>query len=476
MIGSYLKYPFLVLLLGVSAGSGFSQKAGIENWADSSVVIIDSIIIRGNDVTRERIITRELLFQAEDTIPVRQLQDLLTRSTNNLNNTSLFNFVDIKLQSDTERRPYVDVVIDLVERWYIWPFPIFEIADRNFNAWWEKKDLSRINYGLFVTWNNFRGRMEKLVLYSRFGFDERYYFHYHVPYINKSQTVGLGFSAGFSQNHEVAYNSEDNKEVYYKSETGYPIRQLFAYAELFTRKSIHNTHWFKLSYRQARFSDSLLMLNDDFSFGNRNMNDLFAFYYQFKSDYRDYKHYPLTGYYVDVELDKTGLGLISEGDALSLKTNLRKYSRLGKRFHWASGFTGKISPFWRQPYFYELGLGYGRDFVRGYEYYVIDGQHYALLKNNLKFTLIPTTVKEIGFIPTEKFSKIHFAVYMNLFTDLAWVVDDKDTDLNPLANQLLIGSGVGLDLVAYYDLVFRFELSVNRRWEKGFFIHFMTSI
>ena len=28
----------------------------------------------------------------------------------------------------------INFTIDLVERWYIWPYPIFEISERNFNS------------------------------------------------------------------------------------------------------------------------------------------------------------------------------------------------------------------------------------------------------------------------------------------------------------------------------------------------------
>ena len=50
---------------------------------------------------------------------------------------------------------YVDVMVDVKERWYIFPLPIFELADRNFNEWWKTRDFSRTNYGLSVVQNNF---------------------------------------------------------------------------------------------------------------------------------------------------------------------------------------------------------------------------------------------------------------------------------------------------------------------------------
>jgi len=102
--------------------------------------------------------------------------------------------------------------------------------------------------------------------------------------------------------------------------------------------------------------------------------------------------------------------------------------------------------------------------------------HYALLKNNLKFVLVPTRVQNFNFIPSEKFSKLYWALYLNIFADVAYVSDTRQNVYNPLANDVILGYGIGLDLVTYYDFVIRLEYSFNKMGESGFFIHFMPSI
>ncbi len=161
---------------------------------------------------------------------------------------------------------------------------------------------------------------------------------------------------------------------------------------------------------------------------------------------------------------------------LFIKSDIRKYVKLGGKFYYASGLSAKVSLIEDQPYYYQKGLGYGRDFVRGYEYYVVDGQHYGVLKNNVKWEIVSTRVKKVGFIPSEKFSKLYYAFYLNLFTDIGYSVDNLHAATNPLANELLVGYGIGLDLVTYYDFVFRFEYSINKMGESGFFIHFIPPI
>ena len=479
MDSSRLKILFIIILSslffhasGMEAPGKKQDTIGNENY-----VIVQSITFEGNRITRERIIRRELLFSENDTIAMNRLSEVMSQSRKNLMNTSLFNFVTIEqfFDPDTTR---LDVHIEFLERWYVWPVPIIEFADRNFNEWLKKQDWSRINYGMFLTWNNFRGRREKLVVYTRFGYDEKYQLSYQVPYVNRKQTIGIGVAGGFSQNHEIAYNSEDNKEVYIKSEAGYPKREVYGYGEMYYRKGIHNKQWFKLQYTELNVSDSVLLLNPDYSYGTANRNRYFTFYYQFRSDYRDYRQYPLNGYYFDLEVDKKGLGVFDDPivNSLKLKSNIRNYQHIKGGLYWASGLTAKISPFWDQPYYYLEGLGYGRDFVRGYEYYVIDGHHYGIMKNNLKFELVGQRVQKFNFIPTDKFNKLYYAFYLNAFFDLGYSFDPRDEANNPLANEWLPGYGIGLDFVTYYDFVLRIEYSFNKMGESGFFIHFMPSI
>jgi len=482
----FLVLSFVVSSLAIYAG--IEDISGKNSPHDSlpSKVIIRKITLTGNKITKERIIRRELLVKENDTIAVQDLSLALQQSRKNLINTSLFNFVtidSIPVEGSTDR---IDLNFEFIERWYIWPVPIFEFADRNFNEWLSKKDWSRLNYGLFLTWNNFRGRREKLIVYARFGYDQKYELSYQKPYINKKQTWGLGVAGGFSQNHEIAYNSFDtlvdppigNNEVYFKSEIQYPRRKYYAYAETYYRKGIHNINLLKFGYTNLLVSDSVLVFNRDYTFESYTRNQFLGFYYQFRSDYRDYKQYPLNGYYFDAELDKKGLGFFTDPvvNTLSIKANFRKYFQIKGRLYFASGLTGKISPFWDQPYYYLSGMGYGRDFIRGYEYYVIDGQHFGLLKNNLKFVLVPTRVKSFNFIPTDKFSKLYYAIYLNLFADFGYVVDNRKNVYNPLANEINLGYGIGLDFVTYYDFVVRLEYSFNKMGESGFFISFMPSI
>jgi outer membrane protein assembly factor BamA len=474
--------PGLLILLVATVGDGFSQSGGAEGRPAEDtarrMIILNRFIFKGNKLTREPVIRRELPFREGDTLGTDELTPALQHARENLMNTSLFNFVVIDTLPEPGRPGLVNLRFSFTERWYIWPIPIFELADRNFNAWWKDRDFSRVNYGINLNVRNVRGRREDLYLYARLGHDEKYRLAYYFPFINRKKTLGLGAAAGLSRNHEVAYATINDELEYFKEERRYALEEKFAYLDLSWRRNIHDIHWIRLNFSEYRFSDSLLSRNDRFSFGNTGLNSHLSFYYQYKDDYRDFKAYPLTGHYFDAELFKIGLGLFDKGscDMGYIKSTFRRFVKLHDRWYTAAGITGKYSFQARQPYFFQRGLGYGREFVRGYEYYVVDGHSFGLFKSNLKYELLRPRTTRINMIPTEKFNKIHYAFYLNAFLDAGYVENSFELPENSLSGRMLWGYGLGLDFVTYYDVVIRFEFSFNRMGENGFFIHFMPSI
>ena len=123
------------------------------------------------------------------------------------------------------------------------------------------------------------------------------------------------------------------------------------------------------------------------------------------------------------------------------------------------------------PYFVQEGLGYSAQ-VRGYEYYVADGEHYALGKANVVFTLFRPRNYRMEAIPMEAFRTLHMALYLDLFADAGRVWDNRYSAVNGLSDQWLSGYGLGLDLVTSYDQVVRGEYTLNSLGEHGFFLHF----
>ncbi len=459
----------LLLLLGGGKLSGQDR------------IVVGDIRFEGNKITRERIIYRELMFRSGDTIMHQELDRLLEKSCENLLNTSLFNFVTFEKNLVGDKPAVADIIFRFTERWYIWPWPIIEFADRNFNTWWkENRDLSRMSYGLVLKWNNFRGRKELLQFTARFGYNEQFGFDYTIPLLNRKETLGLGLGLNYNRTKEVPVANVQDQLQYYKNDDEYVFRGWSSFLSLIYRREIYNTHTLRLEYEFRNYTDSLLEINPSFNPLGLSTYQYLSLVYQFKNDHRDYKPYPLRGHYFDLEIAKRGLGLLDNGglDAFYISATFRRYFQLGGRWYFASGLNSRFSNETELPFHLQRAIGYGRDIVRGYGYYVVNGSNFGIFKNNLKFALLSPRELELGFLRSEKFNKLFYAFYLNAFVDMGFADNpypDPAQD-NKLENSLLIGYGLGLDFVTYYDLVFRFEYSFNRMGEHGFYLHFMAPI
>ena len=106
----------------------------------------------------------------------------------------------------------------------------------------------------------------------------------------------------------------------------------------------------------------------------------------------------------------------------------------------------------------------------------MDGEHYALLKANLKYTLLKKHELYAPFVPLNKFATVPYAFYLNLFSDAGYVKDSQFSANNKLNNSWQYSYGMGIDFVTYYDMIFRFEYSINKLGESGFFLHFTSPL
>jgi outer membrane protein assembly factor BamA len=435
-------------------------------------IVVNNFIFIGNKTTKRHIIARELTFKKGDTLRFTKLAGELKSSKENVLNTSLFNFVTIDTIAAFQH--YKDVVIKVAERWYIWPAPIFEIAERNFNTWWETRNFKRANYGITINWDNFRGSKEKVALILRFGYNERYGLSYTIPYIDAKQRSGLGFSFNYSRNHEIAYATLNNKVLFYKDRACAVRQELYAKVSYTYRKEIHTQQTLELRYSKGFITDSVLKHNENYFTTNTTTAEFLSLNYYLYRDYRDSRAYPLKGRFFDVDVNKSGLGILAHEkiDMLYITSSLRGYWKLSDRFFASGSIRAKVSSRINQPYYLQRGLGYGEDYVRGYEYYAIDGQHFWLNKAAIKYELVKPRIQYIRFIPAQKFNTIPYAIYANIFIDHGYVYDKLYYLNNTLANKYLFGAGLGVDLVTYYDAVIRFEYAINKLKEYGFYLHF----
>ena len=112
------------------------------------------------------------------------------------------------------------------------------------------------------------------------------------------------------------------------------------------------------------------------------------------------------------------------------------------------------------------------DYLRGYEYYVFDGEHFVIAKTAIKYELVPKQKLDIPYFKIEQFKKSYYSIYLSIFADMGVVIDKQYEIENKLNNTFLSSQGVSFDYVTYYDKLIRLEFSRNHLNDWGFFIHF----
>lgn len=440
---------------------------------DNDKLIVADILIEGNKVTKAPIILRELIFGTGDTILKMELLPALQRSKENLMNLALFNFVHFDATHSPDNR--INVHITVTERWYIWPIPILEYADRNFSEFIKNREWDKVNYGAYLKWNNFRGRNELLTGKLRLGYITEYALAYKKPNIGKRQRHGI--SAGFNMNkqNEVIIATVDNKPVEYKPQEIPAQIRLNAFTTYTYRRQYYTTHTIRLDYFDYVVSDSVAIINPNFMGADRTQLQFFSLYYNFNHDIRDSKVYPLQGFAVNVRAEQIGLGIISDYPypAFRVTGNLMFHQKLANRLYFYNVTKARYSSEKYMPYSLNKGLGYNI-FMSGYEPYVIDGSDYVITKYNLKFQIIKPTTKTLPLIKMEQFNKVHYAVYINVFADAGYVNNVFPDPTNDMVNNWQFSTGIGIDFVTYYDQVFRIDYAINRHGEKAVVFHLET--
>lgn len=440
---------------------------------DNRILRLNRVLIIGNKVTYDRIISRELSLKPGDTVSARNLKALLLRDKNKIYNLKLFNTVALRTLEMPDNQ--IDLLIEVTERWYTFPAPIFELSDRNFNEWWQNynHDFNRVNYGLRLYQYNFRGRNETLALTAQFGFTRRFELSYRIPYIDRNQKHGLSFSFIYGEPKNIAYFTSDHKLDFLSLPRTVRISRGAGIDYTF-RKSFYETHSFGIEFRSSSVIDTIPQLNPNF-FRNGSTSQRFGTVsYSFNSEHRDVILYPLKGYQITGFVAKTGLGIGDNVNQFEANLTYARHIDLKKGFYFSNFTSAYVSTPASQPYSVYSALGYRKLLVRGYEVYVIEGPNFFLNKTTLKKKIF-SRVWRIESMPLEQFRYLPVAIYLKTYLDLGYVENYplyRQSEINTaLSDRLLTGAGAGVDVVTLYDTVLRFEYTFTREGTRGFFFN-----
>ena len=435
---------------------------------------IAEINFEGNDRTRESVIHRELTFQKGDCFQNESsLNEAIKNSSRNLNNTSLF--VEIDHSVETNEPNSLDAVVNFTfrERWYIFPEPVFELSDRNFNEWWDthNRDLSRVTYGLRVKDYNFRGNKEELVVSAETGYTNFLELSYRTPAIDNARNWGLKTHLNYRTHKDIAYGISNNQLNHFDDKDILQKRYQTGISLLY-RGGMNFYQSISLNFNRFEVADALTSYNPQYLDPFNESTEHFYGELAYEADYdkRDRVDYPLEGYRF-----KGGFSVKKTNNRLqpipSVNFETEGYYNPAGNFFLAAGLKGRATLTDNLPFIHKEELGYGRNFVRGYEYYVMRGNNFGIGKIEAKQKLFETRLDFSSWNPISQFQVIPVELFFKLHSDHGYMNSHNNRNFNSLENTLLHGYGAGIDFVTFYDNVLRIEYSMTNTGNSGFFVH-----
>ncbi|WP_052599081.1 BamA/TamA family outer membrane protein [Aureispira sp. CCB-QB1] len=455
----------LLLLVSIYASNAQIQK-----------VCIQSIDIVGHKKTKTALIQNELNIAEGDSILLESLMPKLEQNKRFLINTLLFNYVEVKIAKWEGQA--VHILIILKESWYIFPLPQFELADRNFNVWWTRhnRDLKRANIGLWLIWRNLTGYNDLLKVIVQFGYTRKFELDYTLPPMGKKRKFGFNINALYSDNKEWAYNTINNQLAFYNDfdATERQFQRIRGSIRGYYRRTLFEVQRLELTFLQLNISDSIVTYNPDFFLNHRKTQRSFSLKYTYTLDKRDIQAYPLNGLYFQAQLKKQGLGIFKDINQLQLTARLGYYVQIWKFLSIATNLKARYS-FIRSemPYYNNKALGFNEDFVRGYQYYVINGQDYLLFQSDINFKILDVQIPLFKKFPVSYLQALPLKIHLRYHIDFGYVWDRFYAQGNQLSNTDLIGTGLGVDLIFYsYNIIVQFEYTFNKNGEKGLYLRY----
>ncbi len=467
------KYILIFLIAACFSVPALGQDKGelpavpISKVLDESNVTIRKIEIVGNKKTKMHIVAREIPLLEGHAYPMSFILNAIQNGRQNLMNTTLF--VDASVDFTRWYNDSLDILIDVKERWYYFPFPIFKPVDRNWNVWINQYNVSfdRVNYGVKFLGNNITGRNDKLNIYLMNGYTRQVALTYENPFVGKSLKHGLSFEMSFSQNREINYTTRDNQQVFFRDSSGFIRKKIVIGAGYSYRKGSLERHTIKVNYTFESMSDTIAVLNPKFFGGGTSHQGFPELYYRYQYLGVNYIPYPTKGFRWDFSFLKRGFG--GNMDLWQFNAKAGKYWNLPKKFFYSLQADVTLKLPFNQPFYNQPMMGYGDNYMRGMEYYVIDGVAGGMIRNTIRKQIFDIKLKT--GINSRTYGTIPFRIYMKAYGDLGYSYNKNNVTGNSLTNRFLYTGGFGIDVLTIYDIVMRFEYSFNQLNERALFLH-----
>jgi outer membrane protein assembly factor BamA len=434
-----LYLPILLsLILSISISASEADTLIIP--ADSSIVI-DSIEIRGNDITEEYIILREMNLGEGDSVNTGLIQFNQER----IYSLGLFSFVNLHMETVENSNV---LVITVSEGWYIWPLPFWFIRE---------KDLSKSTFGLNLVIQNFRGRNETIQATAGFGYDPFFLLAYSNPLIVESLNLNMSVSA--------SYQSSSNKSP----------SAAWVYGGDFDYKGVGGA--FSVGKRLNQFNDVFLIfgynyveapseiLNETMA-SNTTIDRKLSVGMSYVFDTRDLAQFPGKGLLLSAEYLYKGI-IDPEISYNVLGLGYRQYERILDTFiaKWRVGYR---HTFGHKVPNYDYSFFGHNTYIRGHRNVIREGHNQLITSVQVDYPILKewNISMKLPFVP-QSITSTRIGLSLNLFVDSGIVYYNGDPiDFNNFDS----GWGIGLKILFLPYNAFRFEYAFNEHGQGEFLI------
>jgi outer membrane protein assembly factor BamA len=426
---------FTIILVAGTANAQTTQNPGTRG---NDLGIIDTIIIAGNETTKDYVILDEMTLKPG----ARATVEAVEFDRNRIYSLGLFTNVEIYCDSLPGQR---FLLVDVSERWYLIPVPVFGFTDG---------DPKRPYYGGGVLHYNFGGRNQKLFASIVFGDNPSLALRFSDPLISREHNLYFSGSLSYSRTRNrskiAAAVAGDFDEFHYDINS-----------TLGKRFSLYETAGINIGYR---------MVNVDRYLPARTVSpdgrDKYIYAtLDYVHDSRDLREYALRGMFLSLSATKYGFGT-SRVNHARIGADFRTYTPLPldlavvTRLH-GTIVSGGFIPTYQRAYF-----GY-TERIRGYFRTVFEGEDMVGGTVELRWFLMKPKVFNFTLIPLPReFTVWRFGIGMTAFAD-AGTVWFRSQGLR--IRSVVSGYGGGFAFLLPYSTVVQTYYALNDKG-KGQFI------
>ncbi len=390
--------------------------------------VVTAIAFVGNKHTEQEIMLREMTLRKGSVIT----EPLIKENESRLYNLGLFNTVKLSY-------PPMDstvLIVEVSERWYLWPVPLVGIVDRDFSKWY---------YGAGVQHWNVNGRNEKLFAGGVFGYNPWASVAYSNPWI-------FG-DAQLSTSTEIKVQQIVNKNTLALGETPEFDENHFYFNQVIGKRLNHHVNVFtRFGFHYLHVTDPTAGITPSDDGIERVIYAGFGATY----DTRDINDYPMKGMVAAAAFDKSGVGT-SDVDYLTYSAELKVYQPVVA----GSSICGRVFGMVRSgpviPKYGNVFFGFSER-LRGHFKEIYEGHNIFGVSAEWRMPILTPRTISLPFVPVEQFQSWRFGLYCAAFFDAGttWYKHDKVHLM-----EMPSGYGAGVHFLLPYGFVFRLEYAMN---------------